>query len=221
MELVGRANKYIDETEPWVLAKDEAKKDNLNDVMYHLYEVIRNVAYMINPVMPDSANKICEYLNSAVDFSKLGYKKVLENKVVEKCDALFKRLDIEEELKYQSEVQKAKEEPKEVFKDEITIDDFAKLDLRVGEVIEAKKLEKSDKLLVMKIKIGNEVRQVVSGISKFYEPSEMVGKHVVVVANLKSAMLRGVESQGMILAASNEDKLEVIEVKLPSNSKVS
>ena len=220
-ELVGRANKYIDETEPWVLAKDEAKKDNLNDVMYHLYEVIRNVAYMINPVMPDSANKICEYLNSAVDFSKLGYKKVLENKVVEKCDALFKRLDIEEELKYQSEVQKAKEEPKEVFKDEITIDDFAKLDLRVGEVIEAKKLEKSDKLLVMKIKIGNSVRQVVSGISKFYEPSEMVGKHVVVVANLKSAMLRGVESQGMILAASNEDKLEVIEVKLPSNSKVS
>ena len=218
-ELVGRANKYIDETEPWVLAKDEAKKDALNDVMYHLYEVIRNVAYMINPVMPDSSNKICEYLNSEVDFSKLGYMKVLENKVAQKCDALFKRLDIEEELKYQASL--VKEEPKEVFKDEITIEDFGKLDLRVGEVLEAKKLEKSDKLLVMKIKIGNEVRQIVSGISKFYEPSEMVGKHVVVVANLKSAMLRGVESQGMILAASNEDKLEVVEVSLPSNSKVS
>ena len=218
-ELVGRANKYIDETEPWVLAKDGAKKDALSDVMYHLYEVIRNVAYMINPVMPDSSNKICEYLNSEVDFSKLGYMKVLENKVAPKCDALFKRLDIEEELKYQASL--VKEEPKEVFKDEITIEDFGKLDLRVGEVLEAKKLEKSDKLLVMKIKIGNEVRQIVSGISKFYEPSEMVGKHVVVVANLKSAMLRGVESQGMILAASNEDKLEVVEVSLPSNSKVS
>ncbi len=219
-ELIGRANKYIDETEPWVLAKDPEKRDALNSVMYHLYEVIRNVAMMINPVMPDASSKIATYLNTNIDFSLLGYGKIESNKVVEKCDALFKRLDIEAELKALDAAKEASE-VKEVFKDEITIEDFAKLDLRVGEVLEARKLEKSDKLLVLKIKIGNSVRQVVSGISKFYEPSEMVGKHVVVVANLKSAMLRGEKSEGMILAASTDDKLEVIEVKLPSGSKVS
>ena len=219
-ELISRANKYIDETEPWVLAKDPSKIDVLGDVMYHLYEVIRNIAYMVAPVMPDGSEKICDYLKTKADFNMLGYGKVENGEVIEKCDALFKRLDIEAELKYQEE-KLAEKEPKEVFKDEITIEDFGKLDLRVGEVLEAKKLEKSDKLLVMKIKIGSSVRQVVSGISKFYTPEEMVGKHVVVVANLKSAMLRGVESQGMILAASTEDKLEVIEVSLPSNSKVS
>ncbi len=219
-ELIGRANKYIDETEPWVLAKDPEKRDALNSVMYHLYEVIRNVAMMINPVMPDASSKIATYLNTTIDFSLLGYGKIESNKVIEKCDALFKRLDIEAELKALDAAKEASE-VKEVFKDEITIEDFAKLDLRVGEVLEARKLEKSDKLLVLKIKIGNSVRQVVSGISKFYEPSEMVGKHVVVVANLKSAMLRGEKSEGMILAASTDDKLEVIEVKLPSGSKVS
>lgn len=223
-ELIGRANKYIDETQPWVLAKDEEKKDELNDVMYHLYEVIRNVSIMVNPVMPDATEVIAKDLNSKIEFSLLGFGLIDEAKVIDKCDALFKRLDLEAELKYQEEENKKREallNPKEPTKVEITIEDFSKVDLRIGEVLEAKKMEKSDKLLVMKVKIGCEVRQIVSGIAKYYEPSEMIGKKVVVVMNLKSALLRGVESQGMILAASNGDELELLETHKLSNAKVS
>lgn len=220
-DLISRANKYIDETEPWVLAKDEALKDKLNDVLYHLYEVIRNVAIMVNPIMPDASDLILSYLNAKLDFNDLGYGKTLKNKVIEKCDAVFKRLDLEKELEYQKKILEEKQVKKETFKEEITIEDFAKLDLRVGEVLECKKLEKSDKLLILKVKIGEDIRQIVSGISKFYEPSDMVGKHVIVVCNLKPANLRGEISQGMILAASNENKLEVLESKLENNSKVS
>ena len=220
-DLVSRANKYIDETEPWVLAKDPSLSDKLNDVMYHLYEVIRNVAIMVNPVMPDASNLILSYLNAKLDFSELGYGKNSDAKVIEKCDAIFKRLDLEKELEYQKKVLEEKQTKKETFKEEITIDEFSKLDLRVGEVLECKKLEKSDKLLVLKVKIGEDVRQIVSGISKFYEPNQMVGKHVIVVCNLKPANLRGEISQGMILAASNENELEVLTSKLENNSKVS
>ena len=220
-DLISRANKYIDETEPWVLAKDEALKDKLNDVLYHLYEVLRNVAIMVNPIMPDASDLILSYLNAKLDFNDLGYGKTLKNKVIEKCDAVFKRLDLEKELEYQKKILEEKQVKKETFKEEITIEDFAKLDLRVGEVLECKKLEKSDKLLILKVKIGEDIRQIVSGISKFYEPSDMVGKHVIVVCNLKPANLRGEISQGMILAASNENKLEVLESKLENNSKVS
>ena len=225
--LIGRTNKYIDETAPWVLAKDENKKDELNDVMYHLYESIRNVAIMISPVVPETSEKILEYLNASDEnkkYESLGYGKTLEAKVIEKAEVLFKRLDMEEEMKYHKAVQEEKEKAnkKIEYKEEITIDDFAKLDLRVGEVLEAKKMEKSDKLLILKVKIENDVRQIVSGIANFYKPEEMVGKKVVVVANLKPVKLRGYDSEGMILAASSKDGLEVLEVlKEKSGAKVS
>lgn len=222
--LIGRTNKYIDETAPWVLAKDENKKEELNDVMYHLYESIRNIAIMISPVVPETSEKIFEYLNTNLKgFSNLGYGKVESAKVIEKAEVLFKRLDVEKELEYQKEVAKMNQKPKIEFKNEVTIDDFQKLDLRVGEVLEAKKMEKSDKLLILKVNVSGEVRQIVSGIAKFYSPEEMVGKKVVVVANLKPIKLRGYDSQGMILAASSsDDSLEVLEVeKENSSAKVS
>lgn len=222
--LIGRTNKYIDETAPWVLAKDENQKDALSDVMYHLYESIRNIAIMISPVVPQTSEKIFEYLNTTLKgFGDLGYGKTESAKVIEKAEVLFKRLDVEKELEYQKEVALKNQKPKIEFKNEVTIDDFQKLDLRVGEVLEAKKMEKSDKLLILKVNVSGEVRQIVSGIAKFYSPEEMVGKKVVVVANLKPIKLRGYDSQGMILAASSSDEsLEVLEVNKENfNARVS
>lgn len=211
--LISRSNKYIDETMPWVLAKDENKKEELNEVLYTLYEVLRNVAIMISPVMPDASEKMFIGLNTSAEYrgyDALIYGKTETNKVSATCEALFKRLDVAAELEYQE----SKKIKPLVLKEEVSIDDFSKLDLRVGEVVECKKLEKSKKLLVSKVKIENEIRQIVSGIAEVYKPEEMVGKKVIVVANLKPVKLCGELSQGMILAASGEDgKMEVIEVK--------
>ena len=211
--IIGRANKYIDETCPWVLAKDESKKEELNEVMYVLFEAIRNTALLINPVMPETSEKIGNALNvSNFSYDNLGYGKVTESKVSASIEPLFKRIDVKSELE---KIEASKEQPKKLeLKPEITIEDFEKLDLRVGKVMECKKLEGSDKLLVLQVKIEEEVRQIVSGIAKSYDPDSMVGKYVVVVANLKPVKLRGVMSNGMILAASGsrEDALEVIEI---------
>ncbi len=210
--IIGRANKYIDETFPWVLAKDENKKEELNEVMYVLYEAIRNTALLINPAMPETSEKIIKAFNvSDFNYDNLGYGKVSESKVSEAIEPLFKRIDTKVELE---KIEASKPKPKKLeLKPEITIDDFEKLDLRVGKVMDCKKLEGSDKLLVLQVKIEEEERQIVSGIAKSYDPKEMIGKYVVVVANLKPAKLRGVMSNGMILAASGsrEDALEVIE----------
>ena len=210
--LISRTNKYIDETTPWVLAKDESKKEALNEVMYVLYEVLRLVAIMVSPVMPDASTKMHINLNTEKDnqtFTSLEFGKTEKVTVNSVSEVLFKRLDMQAELAYQESL---KVKPL-VLKEEISIDDFGKLDLRVGQVIECKKLEKSEKLLVSKVKIENEVKQIVSGIAKYYKPEEMVGKKVIVVANLKPVKLCGTLSEGMILAASNGDKLEVVEVK--------
>lgn len=209
--LIGRANKYIDETTPWVLAKDEANKVKLNEVMYVLYEVLRNVAIMISPVMTHACEKMYTSLNVGElnKFEYLAFGKSETVCVNQTSEVLFKRLDVKAELEYQESL---KVKPL-ILKDEVSIEDFTKLDLRVGEIIECKKLEKSDKLLVSKVKIENEVKQIVSGIANYYKPEEMVGKKVVVVANLKPVKLCGTLSEGMILAASNKEKLEVIELK--------
>lgn len=210
--LIGRTNKYIDETTPWILAKDEANKEKLNEVMYVLYEVLRNVAIMISPVMTNACVKMHESLNTVTcnqEFAALKFGETKQVTVSSVSEVLFKRLDLKAELEYQESL---KVKPL-VLKDEILIDDFAKMDLRIGEIIECKKLEKSDKLLVSKVKIENEVKQIVSGIAKYYKPEEMVGKKVVVVANLKPVKLCGTLSEGMILAASVGEKLEVVEVK--------
>ena len=217
---IGRANKYIDETTPWILAKDESKANELNEVMYVLYEALRNVAILVSPVMPETAEKMFNALNvnsELQQYQALGFGKTASAKVLEKIEPMFVRLDLNKELE---EIAKAKEVvvKKLELKPEITIEEFDKIDLRVGKVLEAKKLEGSDKLLVLQVKIEEEVRQIVSGISKAYKPEEMVGKYVVVVANLKPVKLRGVMSNGMILAASGsrKDMLEVIEINKES-----
>jgi len=212
--LVSRANKYIDETSPWILAKDEAKKEELNEVMYHLYESLRLVAIMISSVVPETAETILSNLQVSDDnrgYQKLTFGVTDTGKVKERIDVLFKRLDVIEEQKYhQNEAEKAIIEP---TKEEVSLSDFEKIDIRVGEVLEAKKMEGSDKLLIFQIKVEDKVRQIISGIAQFYNPQELIGKKLLVVANLKPVKIRGQLSEGMILTASSSDNsLEVLQV---------
>jgi len=211
-----RCNKYIDETMPWALAKDEAKADRLKTVLYNLVESIRFIGILIGPFMPETGEKILAQINAAAkEYESLcAFNEDAAIKVGE-ATPLFARLD---EAKKLEEVEKdifapkeepKKEEPKEET-NEITIDDFAKVEMKVGLVLESKPVEGADKLLVSQVKIGDEVRQIVSGIAKYYKPEEMVGKKVVVVTNLKPVKLRGVLSQGMILAAVDGDTLSIV-----------
>ncbi|MDY0208739.1 MAG: methionine--tRNA ligase subunit beta, partial [Bacilli bacterium] len=207
-------NKYIDETSPWILAKDEAKKEELNEVMYHLYESLRLVAIMISSVVPETAETILSNLQVSDDnrgYQKLTFGVTDTGKVKERIDVLFKRLDVIEEQKYhQNEAEKAIIEP---TKEEVSLSDFEKIDIRVGEVLEAKKMEGSDKLLIFQIKVEDKVRQIISGIAQFYNPQELIGKKLLVVANLKPVKIRGQLSEGMILtASSSDDSLEVLQV---------
>jgi len=221
--LIGRTNKLIDENLPWNLAKDPTKTEQLKSVMYHLLESIRLCAIMLSPVIPDTCAKIFSELGlSSQDGKALSFGFTKEFQVTKEPIVLFKRLDLEEEMKFQASKQKPERKTTPI-KAEITIDDFNKVDLRVGEVVDARKLEGSDKLLVLQVKIEETVRQIVSGIAMDYDPKTLIGKKIVVVANLKSVKLRGIMSEGMILAASGEDlPFEVVEVlKHDSYSKVS
>ena len=218
-ELINRANKYVDETAPWTLAKDPANKELLASVMYHLAESIRVAAHLVAPYLVETAPKILEQLgiNESLSIENLKFGANLGGIKVSKGETLFKRLDIKAELKFYEEKQKAalealkkKEEPK---KELITIDDFAKVELKVGEILESKRHENAEKLLVSKIKIGDEVRQIVSGIAKYYDPQTLVGRKVIVVTNLQPVKIRGVESNGMVLCAADNEKLELIEIK--------
>ena len=221
--LLRRTNKYIDETMPWALAKDETKKDRLATVLYNLIESIRFSAVALIPFMPSTANKILDQINTdqrnLLDLDKFGLYQE-KTKVIEKPEMLFARLDPKEIEKKIAALQPVKKEV--VNKDtSITIDDFKKIELIVGTVVECKKHPDADKLLVSKIDIGSEIRQIVSGIADHYSPDEFIGKKVIVVSNLKPAKLRGVESQGMILAGDKKDLLEVISVKnLPNGTKI-
>ena len=223
--LLRRTNKYIDETMPWALAKDESKKERLATVLYNLIESIRFSAIALIPFIPSTANKILDQINTDQrDYQTLNefgaYKE--GTKVTEKPEILFARLDskeIEKKVAKLSTVQEVKKEVKE--DDLITIEDFKKVELVVGTVEECKKHPDADKLLVSKINLGKETRQIVSGIADYYNPEEFVGKKVIVVANLKPAKLRGVESQGMVLAGETKDLLEVINVEnLPNGTKI-
>ena len=204
------ANKYIDLTMPWALAKDEVNAPKLRTVLYNLLEAIRIITILLQPAIPDTAEKVFKALNTNnTDFETLAYNTNSSYKVND-IDVVFARLDINEIMKNviaKEEAQaKAKEEVTEVTaKPEITIDDFEKLELVVGEILEAKRHPKADKLLVFKVNIGTEVRQIVSGIAKFYtEPEKLIGKKVIVVKNLKPIKLRGEESKGMLLCGSDE-----------------
>ena len=215
IELFRRCNKYIDETMPWSLAKDEEKKARLNTVLYNLLEGIRFGAVLLEPFMPETSQNVYAQINTRVtDYDSLqsfgNYE--INNKVTEKPVALFARIDSEKMMAQIHEDLDVKVKPLE-HKEEISIDDFAKTELRVGTVISCEKHPKADKLLVFKIKCGPEERQIVSGIAQWYKPEELVGKKVVFVANLKPATLRGVQSQGMILSAEDENgNVEVISV---------
>ena len=221
MKALRAANKYIDETAPWVLAKDEAKKETLRNVLYNLLEAIRLGTILLEPAIPETALKVYKALGTdLINFADLEFGKV-KSYSVSPCEILFKRLDVNKDVmdvvlakeKAQEEA-KAKEEAKP-SKEEISIDDFEKLELVVGEILEAKKHPKADKLLVFKVNIGTEVRQIVSGIAKFYKPEELVGKKVIVVKNLKPISLRGEESKGMLLCGSDEKDtyLELVNIK--------
>ncbi len=222
MKLLRASNKYIDETAPWVLAKDEAKKEVLRNVLYNLLEAIRISAILLEPAMPSTSAKIFAGLNTNLTaFADLEFNKH-EAYNVGTCEVLFKRLDVKEvmdivvakEAKKEVKPEPKKEEKKVEEKPEITIDDFDKIDLGVGQILEAKKHPKADKLLVFKVDLGTEVRQIVSGIARFYKPEDLIGKKVVVVKNLKPIKLRGEESHGMLLCASdiNDETLELLNV---------
>lgn len=219
--VIQRANKYIDETTPWILAKDESKRARLASVMYNLCESIRIVSIFLQPYLTKTPEKIFaklgiqdEYLKT-LDSAKFG--KMQAGLKVEKGDALFQRLDMNKEIEAMNKIAeeekaKALKENKKATEDnvvkipEIGIDEFEKIQLKVGKVIECQKVEKADKLLCSKVDLGEgKPRTIVSGIAKYYSPEEMVGKQVVVVANLKPVKLRGILSEGMLLCASDKD----------------
>ncbi|MGG7622138.1 methionine--tRNA ligase [Bacillus coreaensis] len=234
-QLVSRTNKFIDETSPWALAKDEEKKDELASVMVHLAETLRRVAILLQPFLTMTPKAIFKQLSiiesslqSWESLEKFGM--IPEGTKVEKGEPIFPRLDIQEEVsfikeKMQSSVKPAVEEPKaeeipEV--EEITIDDFMKVDLRVAQVVEAEPIKKADKLLKLQLDLGFERRQVVSGIAQFYKPEDLVGQRVICVTNLKPVKLRGELSQGMILAGQKDGimSLATVSDSLPIGAKV-
>ncbi len=223
-----RANKYIDETMPWALAKDESKADRLKTVLYNLAESIIIGTSLLEPFMPDTAGKVAAYfgtdLRSYDAIDKFGL--IADGtKVVEKADILFKRLDVKEVVEQANAMYEARKtkpaeaEEQKPLKPEIDIDLFGRLDLRVAKVIACEKVQKADKLLHLTVDVGGEKRSIVSGIAKYYTAEEMIGKEVVIIANLKPVKLRGIDSQGMILCAEDKDgKLALVSPEKPVES---
>lgn len=234
---ISRTNKYIDETTPWVLGKDEARKAELNRVLYDLVESLRAISVMIEPFIPTTARRIWAQLNLPQNFDEIrisdieGWGKTPVGIQINKPEQLFPRIEIEEEKpeakkevkenkKAKKEEQKAPEKAKENEDGMIGIEDFNKIDLRVVEILAAEPVPKTDKLMKIQVSLGDEERTVVSGIAKHYKPEDLIGKHVVLVANLKPAKLRGVMSHGMLLAASKGNELQIVETTMPVGSKV-
>ena len=232
--LFKRCNKYIDETMPWALAKDEAKKDRLAEVLYNLVESITIGASLLESFMPETTEKILAQLNG----EKRSYEELDQfglypsgNKVTDKPEILFQRLDLKEILE-KGEAMKAAQAKPEVpeepvvdidAKEEITFDDFGKMQFQVGEIIACEEVKKSRKLLCSQVKIGSQVKQIVSGIKGHYTAEEMVGKKVMVLVNLKPAKLAGVLSEGMLLCAEDADgnlSLMVPEKKMPAGAEI-
>lgn len=222
-------NKYVDVTMPWALAKEEAKAPALDAVLYHLCEGMRFVALMAEPVIPIACEKMWNQLGlidfQAATYADLTWGGIADGTHINKGPQLFPRIEIEEEEKTApkkvEKKQPKKAEKKETVQEAISIDDFFKTDLRVAEIMTAEKVEKSNKLIKMTVSLGDgDTRTVVSGISQYYKPEDLVGKHVIFVSNLKPAKLMGIESQGMILAASKDGNLQVPFVDMPAGSKV-
>ncbi|WP_375165324.1 methionine--tRNA ligase [Paenibacillus taichungensis] len=248
-QFVSRSNKYIDETQPWALARDEAKRNELASVMSHLIESLRIASILLQPFLTRAPRKIWEQLGiqegelTAWDTAKQ-WGVIPAGNALQKGDPIFPRLDSEQEIAYIAEAmtggKKAEAQPEAAQadgggsseaaqhvtapegKEEISIDDFAKVELRVAQVIACEPVKKADKLLKLQLDLGYEQRQVVSGIAKFYSPEDMVGRKVICVTNLKPVKLRGELSQGMILAASHGDQLTLATVpdNMPNGAQV-
>ena len=235
---IGHANKYIDETAPWALAKDPAKKGSLAAVLYNLAESLRIISGLISPFLPQTAPKIWRQLGFTTDFSALALADLSDwgrfpaPQRIGEAEPLFPRIEIESEEKTAS-VSAAPKTPspkkkspapkgKEIATEtsEITIDEFSKIHLRVVKILAAEKVPETDKLLKLRVDLGNEQRNIVSGISQHYEPEQLIGKTVVMVVNLKPVKIRGILSQGMVLAASKDDQLKLLGVDMPVGSQV-
>ena len=224
--LVRRANKYIDEKAPWVLAKDESKKAELDTVMHNLAEAIRIISVLIYPFMHTTSKEIRKQMGlwyAEPVWEDAFVVDTMEGEQVKKGNPIFPRLDIEKELEELSALG-GKKEPENIpleLKPEITYDDFDKIDFRVGTIVKAEKHPKADKLLVFQVKMGTELRQVISGVAEDFKPEEMVGQKVIVVANLKPRQLRGMESKGMLLFAENGKRCEIVTTCAPDGEVVS
>lgn len=237
-KLIRRTNKYIDETQPWVLGKDEDKKARLSTVLYNLSESIRFTSVLLSAFLPQTSEKINEQLGiKNTSFESLKeFNGTIEGTKVNKNGVIFPRIDVEAKL---SELNKIAEEQRKKakealgvektqemlpIKEEISIDDFEKIDLRLAKVLECEPVKKTDRLLKFKLDLGGETRQIISGIAKFYKPEDLIGKYVVIVANLKPAKLRGEMSQGMILSVATNDDTDLtiatINKNLPTGSVV-
>ena len=234
-QLVSRSNKYIDETQPWTLAKNEETKSELASVMVHLAESLRRIAILLMPFLTRTPNGIFTQLGIQDEGLKTwesleGFGMIPSGVKVQKEAPLFPRLEIAEEVEFIKtkmqgstpviEEKKEEEKPEELA--EISIDDFMKVDLRVAEVIQVEPVKKADKLLKLQLDLGYEKRQVVSGIAQYYKPEELVGRKVICITNLKPVKLRGELSQGMILAGSKDGQLSIatVDQSLPNGSKV-
>ena len=227
---ISRANKYIDETAPWALAKDESKKQELANVMYNLVESLRHISVLIAPFMPATAQRIWKQLNLPQSFAEVslddirGWDGTPAEIKVGTPEQLFPRIEVEKEE--QPAKQKQPKQKKADKKDagseftEITFDEFSKVQLRVAKVLAAEKIPETEKLLKIKVDLGTEQRELVSGIAQHYEPADLIGRHVVMVANLRPAKIRGVVSHGMILAASQGDDLSVLFTDMPAGAAV-
>ncbi len=240
--VVRRANKYIDEKAPWILAKDESKKAELDTVMNHLAETLRIVSVLIYPFMHTTSDKIRKQLGlwyADVNWEDAEVFEMMYQEQVKKGEQIFPRLDVEKELAELSKIAEEEARKKAIaatqdpvekailnsvpleLKDEIVYDDFDKMDFRVGTILKCEKHPKADKLLVSQVKMGTEVRQIVSGVAESFSPEEMVGQKVVVLANLKPRMLRGLESYGMLLFAGDHGKNYVVTTDAPDGEVVS
>jgi methionyl-tRNA synthetase len=217
-KVVSRANKYIDETAPWVLGKDETKKARLASVLYNLLEAIRVISTLLSSFMPTDMPKVWEQIGATADdvtYENAGkFGDLPANVTVKRGAIIFPRIDVDKEIEELNKIIGSKQEPTEAeddgfevapLADEISIDDFAKVDLRVALVKECEKVKKSKKLLCLQLDDGMGGRQVVSGIAQWYKPEDLIGKKIILVANLKPVKLCGVESNGMICAADTPD----------------
>ena len=215
-DLLRRSNKYIDETSPWTLAKQPENKARLNTVLYNLLESIRVASVLLTPFMPETSKEVFRQINTEkTDFASIetwgNYEK--NNKVVENTNVLFARVDEKKTMDEIMQYMESKVEVKTTFKEEVSIEDFDKLDIRIGTVMDCQRHPKADKLLVFDIKCGSDRRTIVSGIAQYYQPEDLIGKKVAFIANLAPRKLRGIESKGMILSAEDaKGNLEVVTV---------